>query len=79
MECQLGLTPRGIWFIKEKEKKALFAWLVYKINNNSVYFVYSIVIVSLYLSTHDTGAYHSVDCNLSSCEKKATFQFKPVA
>ncbi|XP_015751808.1 PREDICTED: band 4.1-like protein 4B, partial [Acropora digitifera] len=26
VECQLGLTPRGIWFIKEKEKKALFSW-----------------------------------------------------
>ena len=26
VECQLGLTPRGIWFIKEKEKKALFGW-----------------------------------------------------
>lgn len=26
VDCQLGLTPRGIWFIKEKEKKALFSW-----------------------------------------------------
>lgn len=26
MECQLGLTPRGILFIKDKEKKTIFPW-----------------------------------------------------
>ena len=26
MECQLGLTPRGILSIKDKEKRTIFAW-----------------------------------------------------
>ncbi|KAL9965994.1 hypothetical protein ACROYT_G023999 [Oculina patagonica] len=26
VECQLGLTPRGVLFVKDKEKRNLFAW-----------------------------------------------------
>ncbi|KAJ7369786.1 hypothetical protein OS493_036429 [Desmophyllum pertusum] len=26
MECQLGLTPRGVLFVKDKEKKVVFPW-----------------------------------------------------